>query len=305
MRCGAAINLESGVRALAIDSQSLVNHPVILGWITENAWRFAVFRKAAPRTIGTTFADGLGMQAAGQTTSNATELATTALGASGAEWPSWLLPASIALFALALRLYRLNYESYWGDEVFAFALVKLPWGGMHAAMVKDVVHPPLHYYLLHEWFQWFGFGTLQGRLLSAIFGTLAVPALYGLAKLLFDKQTALISALLLAVSQLSIQYSQEARAYALLLLLTITSSYFFLRALKERRPLFWWLFVASAILVECTHYFGLLALVSLAVFGVLYRKTYPIPRIWWAAGGLLIAAFLVAWRHHTRKKDAS
>jgi hypothetical protein len=59
--------------------------------------------------------------------------------------------------------------------------------------------------------------------------------------------------------------------------------------------LFWWLFVASAILVECTHYFGLLALVSLAVFGGLYRKTYPIPRIWWAAGGLLIAAFLVAW----------
>jgi len=254
-----------------------------------------VFKKAAEPAIGTTFADALEMQASGQTASNATELASIARGASRDDRSFWLLPVLIALFGLALRLYRLNYESYWGDEIFAFALVKLPWGAMHAAMVKDVVHPPLHYYLLHEWFQWFGFGTLQGRLLSAIMGTLAIPALYGLAKLLSDRQTALISALLLAASQLSIQYSQEARAYALLLLLTIASSYFFLRAVKERRPLFWWLFVAAAVLVECTHYFGLLALFSLAAFGALYRRAHPIPRSWWIGGSLIIGAFLAAW----------
>jgi uncharacterized membrane protein len=109
----------------------------------------------------------------------------------------------------------------------------------------------------------------KGRLLSVVFGTVAIPAVYGLAKLLFDRETALVSALLLAVSQLSIQYSQEARAYAQLLLLTIAASYFFLRALKERRSLFWQFFVASAVLVGCTHYFGLLTLVSLAAFGVL------------------------------------
>ena len=79
-------------------------------------------------------------------------------------------------------------------------------------MVKDVVHPPLHYYLLHEWFRWFGFGTLQGRLLSVVFGTLAIPADYGLAKLLFDLETARVSALLLAVSQLSIQNIRRKRA---------------------------------------------------------------------------------------------
>ncbi|HYK61136.1 MAG TPA: glycosyltransferase family 39 protein [Bryobacteraceae bacterium] len=255
----------------------------------------AVFRKPAPPTIGNAFARAVGMQAAGRRTSNATELASTVPGFQSREWPPWLLPALIALFGLALRLYRLDHESYWGDEVFAFALVKSSWAGMHAAMVKDVVHPPLHYYLLHEWFRWFGFGTLQGRLLSAVFGTLAIPALYGLANLLFDRETALVSALLLAVSQLSIQYSQEARAYAQLLLLTIAASYFFLRALKEQRSLFWWLFIASAVLVEYTHYFGLLTLISLAAFGVLYQRTYPIPRSWWVGGGLIVAAFLAAW----------
>jgi hypothetical protein len=73
-----------------------------------------------------------------------TELAAAARPAINGEWPSWLLPAQIALLGLALRLYRLDSASYWGDEVFAFALVKLSWAGMHAAMVKDVVHPPLH-----------------------------------------------------------------------------------------------------------------------------------------------------------------
>jgi hypothetical protein len=38
-------------------------------------------------------------------------------------------------------------------------------------------------------------------------------------------------------------------------LFTIAASYFFLRALKEQRPFFWWLFNASAVLVE-THYSG-------------------------------------------------
>jgi hypothetical protein len=78
-------------------------------------------------------------------------------------------------------------------------------------------------------------------------------------------------------------------------MLTIAASYFLLRALKERRSLFWWLFVASAVLVACTHYFGLLALISLALFGVLYRKTYSVPGFWWIAGALIIAGFLAAW----------
>ena len=98
-----------------------------------------MLRKPAPPTIGNAFARAVGMQAAGRRTSNATELASTVPGFQSREWPPWLLPALIALFGLALRLYRLDHESYWGDEVFAFALVKSSWAGMHAAMVKDVV----------------------------------------------------------------------------------------------------------------------------------------------------------------------
>src|SRR5215469_18517611 len=98
----------------------------------------------------------------------------------------WLIPASIVLLGLVLRLYHLDYESFWGDEVFGLTVSNAAWAPMHTALVKDVVHPPLHYYMLHGWVRVFGFGTYQARVLSAIFGALAIAALYMLGRYLFD-----------------------------------------------------------------------------------------------------------------------
>ncbi|MBV8843596.1 MAG: glycosyltransferase family 39 protein, partial [Bryobacterales bacterium] len=123
----------------------------------------------------------------------------------------------------------------------------------------------------------------------------AIAALYILARYLFDAGTAALSALLLTISQLSVQYSQEARMYALLLFLVICSWYFFIRAIRERNAVCWWLFVASAVLVEYTHYFGILPLIALFLFLLLYRHRRPIPRSWWVAGGAILLAFLGFW----------
>jgi 4-amino-4-deoxy-L-arabinose transferase-like glycosyltransferase len=207
----------------------------------------------------------------------------------------WIIPASIVLLGLGLRLYHLDHESLWGDEVFGLAVSNADWAPMHSALVKDVVHPPLHYYLLHGWVRLLGFGAYQARLFSALFGTLAIAALYILARYLFDASTAALSALLLAVSQLSVQYSHEARMYALLLFLVICSAYFFIRALRERNAVCWWLFVVSAVLVEYTHYFGLLQLIALCFFGFMYRRQHAIPRSWWIAATAILLIFLGAW----------
>ena len=87
-------------------------------------------------------------------------------------------PVLVALFAFALRMLYVNHESVSGDEAFSMSVSQLPLPQMMRALVEDFVHPPLHYFALRGWFKVFGFGLFQARLLSVIFGTLAVVFLY-------------------------------------------------------------------------------------------------------------------------------
>ena len=68
------------------------------------------------------------------------------------------------------------------------------------------------------------------RLVSAVAGTLTIPVAWLLIReLTRSRAVALLSTALLAVNPLHIWYSQEARAYALLVLTLGTSALLFLR----------------------------------------------------------------------------
>ena len=213
---------------------------------------------------------------------------------SAARW-SLLAPAVIVLLGLFLRLYHLDYQSLWDDEVFSLSVCSLPITEMNPILVADVVHPPLHYYVLHVWSKLFGSVPFQARLLSVIFGTLAIAVIYLLAKYLFDARTANLSAALLAVSQISIQFSQEVRPYAQVSFLALCSSYLLIRALRERRSLFWWLGISSLLLTIQTHYFGSFLLPCFVAVALLSGKERKLPRSWWIGGSALLLGSCVAW----------
>src|SRR5271167_606334 len=206
---------------------------------------------------------------------------------------AWL--AFAAVFAFALRLLYLNHESVSGDEAFSMSVSQFPLKEMLAALVQDFVHPPLHYFVLRGWFKVFGFGLFQARMLSVIFGTLAVAFLYLLAEYLFDRRTALLSALLMSGSQLAIMYSQEVRPYAQFHFLALFSSYLFVRVMREGRPAYWWGFVASAILMLYTDYFSVYLIVALFAVAAIYRQRSRL-RLWWVlSGSALTIAFYLPW----------
>ena len=205
--------------------------------------------------------------------------------------PRWALPAIIVLLALGLRIFHLMHESVSGDEAFSITLTRDPIRVMTHRLVLDLVHPPLHCLALRGWLKLFGFGLLQARVLSVIFGTLAVVVLYLLAGYLFDRRVAALSALLMAVSQLAIMFSQEARPYAQMHLLALLSAYLFLRACGEQRAAYWWAFVASSVVMLYTNYFGVYLLAALLLVAVIYRNQYQL-RPGWALGGAAVAVVL-------------
>src|SRR6266849_1006024 len=142
-----------------------------------------------------------------------------------------LLVLVISVGAL-LRIVKLGSESLWLDEAYSIYTSQESLPEIVPEISKDV-HPPLYYFALHYWLKFFGDSESATRSLSVVFGVIAIPWIYGLASLLFDRMTGLFSAVLLAWSHFNIEYSQEARMYELLALLSLGSFYFFLKLLKE------------------------------------------------------------------------
>lgn len=203
--------------------------------------------------------------------------------------------AAIILVALALRAYRVDWQSAWYDENYTLYTSGLDAGPMQESIVRDFVHPPLHYYLLHYWMKVFGFGQLPARLMSLVFGVLSVPLIFLLGRLLFGPAAGLMAALLLAVSQLGVNHSQEARAYSLALFLVLGSIYAFARAVRERRSGFWWAYVATSILMVYSHYYTAFVVLAQLAFAVIYRRRYPTPMRWWVLGASVAVLAYLPW----------
>lgn len=173
----------------------------------------------------------------------------------------------IFLAGLALRLYDLGTESIWYDEAISIAVAKLGLiEQIQWSFYQNDNNPLFYYEFLHFWIWIFGDSEFVSRLPSALFGSLSVVAIYLVGKSLFNKNVGLLSALILAVSDFHIKYSQEARAYSLLALFTLLSFYFFLKLTRSKRR--WYLvgYLVSTALMLYTHYYGFFILAAQNIF---------------------------------------
>jgi hypothetical protein len=128
-----------------------------------------------------------------------------------------VLLAAILLLGFGLRLAALTQESLWYDEFGTYATATLPSVGQVVAAIHEQAIQPLYFVLLHWFLRVVGANDWTLRLPSALAGSLAPLLAWWLARSLFPgrRRLALASAFAMAVSPMSIWYSQEARPYAL------------------------------------------------------------------------------------------
>ena len=135
--------------------------------------------------------------------------------------PTGSAVAALTILAAALRLYRIGHQGLWFDEAYTVMLVKLPFAKLLSTVPKTESTPYLYYLLAWVWTHIFGRGAADLRALSALVGTAVVPIGYlAAAKLTANRRAALIVAALATFNPLLIWYSQEARAYELLVLMS-------------------------------------------------------------------------------------
>ena len=172
--------------------------------------------------------------------------------------PPLLALGGIVVLGAVLRFATIDLQSYRYDEAVTVARVLHPsLFDTFSAVPHSESTPPLYYLVAWFWSRPFGTGEAWMRSLSALAGTTSILVVYLAARALpLSRRAGLIAAAAVAVSPVLVWFSQDARAYSLVFLLTALSFLFFARTRRSasRRDLAWW--AAFSALALATHYFA-------------------------------------------------
>lgn len=118
-------------------------------------------------------------------------------------------------------------------------------------------NPPLYFVLMHFWIKVFGISELSARLLPMLFSTFAVIYMYLIGLKFLKREIALSASLMYSLSNVIIMESHDCRVYSLLVLLILSSFYYFLSIIKNPRSKSHLVFlVISNVLLIYSHFFS-------------------------------------------------
>ena len=165
-----------------------------------------------------------------------------------------LIVGAAMLVLLILSVHQIKAKAFWYDEAVSLANVRLPFDRFVANIAGDEVNGALYWILLAFW-RLLGEGEARVRFLSVLCVVATVPLLYVIGRRHVGSAGALAGCVLFAVDPFVIEYAQEARMYALAMLVSSAAvlSWSFATETDRRR---WW--VAYAVLATAslyTHFF--------------------------------------------------
>jgi 4-amino-4-deoxy-L-arabinose transferase-like glycosyltransferase len=168
---------------------------------------------------------------------------------------AWIV-CLLVVVATVIRFLVINNQSYWADEALTAYEARIGLGGMLNVVLHVETTPPLYFALIWVWGHLFGTGEVALRSVSALAGIAVVPIAYLCGRELASRRAGVLAAAFVALNPLLIWYSQEARAYMLLVALSGASFLWFLRARTDlsARNLTWWAVWSSLALM--THFFA-------------------------------------------------
>jgi 4-amino-4-deoxy-L-arabinose transferase-like glycosyltransferase len=216
------------------------------------------------------------------------------------DWRSARLVLLITLVGLGVRFWQLNTRAPFlvDEESFITAIHEVR-VNRHTALLQPfssiAAFPYVFPYFQENAIQAFGRSFVGLRGASAILGTLAIPALYFVAKSLFDRKTALLAALLLATFPPHVQFSRIGISeIAGPLFGTLALGFLGRGALRDRRSDY----ALGGVMLGLTHYFHegsrvfytILAVLWISGLAVIWRPRIRFRRLLVALVALVIVA---------------
>ncbi len=198
------------------------------------------------------------------------------------------------LLAFGLRLYGLDHQSLWWDELKTIERATLPWPALLTDFINTKDQLPLYYLLIRGWV-WLKTSAFVVRAFSLFWGLLGVAAIYQLGNQIASQRVGQTAAFLLAISPFHIWYSQEARMYSFLTTLLILAHTALAALLQGRSRWYWALYATAMAAAVFTHYFTFLILLAHAIFFILHLRPLQ-PLSWrWLGFTAVLAITFVPW----------
>jgi mannosyltransferase len=206
---------------------------------------------------------------------------------------------ALTLLGAVLRFATLDVQSIWLDESATMILVHRGFSGMLSHLSSSESTPPLYYVLIWAWTKVFGAGPIGFRSFSALIGTATIPLLYAAGREI-SPRVGVWAAALASVNPAMYYYSQEARAYGLLIFFCAAAFVLWQRALRapDRRRLALW--GGASVLALLTHYFAVFLFLPEAL--ILVRR-HGWRRVWPPIGAVVLAGLALAPLANSQRAD--
>ncbi len=175
--------------------------------------------------------------------------------------PHWITILILLVACSTARLLCLVCKPFWFDEAYTVELARLDWRNFVHVLWWREANMSLYYLLLRGWLH-LGQSPFLIRSLSVVLSVATVPAIYWLARLLYSRRVALIAAAIFTFNGYSVRYAQEARSYALFLLLATLSSGFLIAWLHEPTRRNRTGYILTTVLAVYAHFYAILLVAS-------------------------------------------
>jgi 4-amino-4-deoxy-L-arabinose transferase-like glycosyltransferase len=204
-----------------------------------------------------------------------------------------LILFTIFIIGTLLRLYDLGKQSFWLDEARGFFRANKSVSELWRGQINES-NPPLYDIILHFYLK-FSHAKDEGsiRMLSVIFGIALIPFSYFIGRYIFSGKGGLYFALLIAISPFHIYYSQDAKMYSLLALLSLGSFFTYYLCFCKTNLAYWFLYASATILLIYTHNYGAFFYFSQIIIFILLFKKFRAKTRNFLLSNLLILFFII------------
>lgn len=160
----------------------------------------------------------------------------------------------------------MGYKSLWYDEAIAVTSIECS----SCSLFTPEYYKPVFSLMLRVWSLFFGKNEFTIRFFSTIFGVAAIYLVFLIAKEMFDKGVALLSATIFSFSFAHIYISRQVGHYALFIFLILFSALIFMKIIKGTQQKYLILLAIINILSLFTHISAIFMIMAQNIFFIIY-----------------------------------
>jgi len=196
-------------------------------------------------------------------------------------WVAWIALIIIILATFALYIRTLDKQSLWFDEGLSVFFAIRPLPKLIHTLIREDLHPPLYYLLLHFWITLAGKSELAVRMPSAFVALLMVPLTFAVVWEAWgqDRETphartiiGIAAAALVGSSPFLAFYAQETRMYSLAAALSLATTWVFLKATRIRNWRWWLMFSCLMAASLYTQYLSVFIIPAFWIYALLLDR---------------------------------